>query len=46
MAVTITLGDFQRRVAGAAETDGQAILDAAKAIVEAEAPRSAGSGAE
>ena len=38
MAVTITLGDFQRRVAGAAETDGAEILAAVTAIVEAEAP--------
>lgn len=41
MAVTITLADFQRRVAGAAGEnagDGQAILDAATAIVEREAP--------
>ena len=38
MAVTITLVDFQRRVAGAAATDGAAILAAATAIVERYAP--------
>ena len=38
MAVTITLEVFKRRVGGAAVTDGQDILEAARAIVEAEAP--------
>ena len=38
MAVTISLANFQARVAGAATDHGQAILDAAKAMVEKEAP--------